>query len=254
MELYSPQIEVTIGAYLFSKGLELTLQSCADTYYDWAKLQFVRPMEQKVHISRRDKAQIRIGYNGSLETVFTGYAVSDFTGGTNTNEILLKDGMLLLDDITVNNTFVSVTPQEVIRCCAELAGIERIELDTAPYQPAGCLPIFSQSGVKAIQSLGGYWGISPKFFFQDDTLFWGITAPQTKRYHFEHGKNIIRLERLDGCWQLTTVSVPFIKHSQTIQVTHPQVSGIFPVHRVQVTTKPQGFIRTTLFFKGDEIT
>lgn len=250
MELYSPQIQVNVGQYAFSKGIELEINSCEDTYYDWARLRFAVPMEQKLTVARRDKAQIRLGYNGDFSTVFTGYATNDFTSGSNGNEIILKDGMLLLEDARINNTFVQTTPQEIIQYAANLAGITQLQLDPAPYQPIGCLPIFSTDGIRAIKSLGGYWGISPKFYFQDDTLCWGAAFKQSKLCHFEYGKNIISLQLVDGYWELTTVSVPFVKHSQQIKVTSPKITGTFAVNRVRVTTKPQGFIRTILYFKG----
>lgn len=250
MDLYSPQMQVITPSYTFTRGLELELNSSPDTCYDWAKLQFVSPMERKVTIAPREQVQIRLGYNGTLEPVFTGYAVNSFTTGANGNEVIFKDAMLLLSDITVNNTFLQVTPQDVIRYCAGLAGITKLRLNPSPYQPVACLPIFEQNGIRAIRALGSHWGISHQFYIQEDTLCWGLPPEQTEIYHFEHGKNIIQLGLSGGYWALHTVSVPFVRHGQKIRVTHPKISGDFTVCRTRVTTKPQGFIRTTLYFEG----
>lgn len=250
MELFSPQIMVITGKYTFSKGLELEINSCEDTYYDWVRLRFVRPMEQTVAIARREPVTVQLGYNGIFETVFTGYATTDFSSGSDADTLLIKDGMQLLEDVKINSTFTNATPQEIIRYCAGQAGITAMQLDATVYQPRARLPIIDRNGIQTIQSLGTYWRIQPKFFFQDDFFYWGMTAPQKQIYHFEYAKNIIDLQRTDGYWVLTTVSVPFVKHSQTIRITHPLVSGDFKVSRVRVNTKANGFIRTTLSLKG----
>lgn len=250
MELFSPQIRVTTEKYIFIKGLEIEINSNQETAFDWAKLIFVSPMREKVRIGQREKVRIELGYNGDFQQVFTGYATSGFLSGAYENEVLLKDGMLLLESVTINNTFTQAMPQEIIRYCCNQAGVTRMELDPSPYQPLAALPVFRQSGLRTIQSLGRYWRITPKLFFQGDCLYWGFTEKQSKLYHFEHGKNIISLRLADGLWELQTVSVPFVKHSQRIRVTHPTISGDFTVRRLRITTSPRGFIRTTLYFKG----
>lgn len=250
MELFSPQIRVITGKYTFSKGLELEINSSEDTYYDWVRLRFVRPMERTVAIARREPVTVQLGYNGSYEPVFTGYTTTDFSSGSDADTLLAKDGMQLLEDVQINSTFTAATPQEIIRYCAGQAGITQLQLDTTVYQPRARLPVIGRNGIQTIQSLGACWRIQPKFYFQDNVLFWGMTAPQKQIYHFEYAKNIIDLRRTDGYWELVTVSVPFVKHSQTIRITHPLVSGDFKVSRVRVNTKANGFIRTTLYFKG----
>ena len=67
-------------------------------------------------------------------------------------------------------------------------------------------------------------------------------------YNFEYGVNIITLERPLGLWELETVSMPFIKHSQKINITHTKVSGEFEVQKVVFATRETGFIRTTIYF------
>lgn len=250
MDLFSPQIEITTERFSFTKGIEIEINSNEDTAYDWAKLRFVSPFEQVVTIKKRERVGILLGYNGALSAGFTGYAMSDLTTGNDGNEVILRDAMLLLEAVRVNNTFLNITPQEVISYVANLAGVTKMRLDQTAFPPLACLPIFEQSGAQVLRSLGGFWGISPKLFFQDDTLFWGTAAKQTEVYHFEYGKNIVSLNLAGGFWELETVSVPFVKHSQNIKVTHPKISGDFKVSRVRVTTKPSGFVRTILYFKG----
>lgn len=249
MELFSPEIRVAIGRYTFSRGIELELNSCEDTYYDWAKVRFVSPFEQKVTLAQRDPASVLLGYNGSFETVFVGYATCDFASGEIRNEVVLKDGMLLLESVQVNNTFMAVTPQEIVSYVANQAGVSSLVLDETPYQPMACLPVLRRNGIQAIRDLDAYWRTSTKFYFQGGALHWGKADAQDQIYQFEYAKNIIRMERSDGYWELQTVSVPFIRHSQIIRVTHPKISGDFKVHRVRVSSWGAGFIRTTLYFK-----
>lgn len=249
MNLFSPQVEVLTSKYCFTGGFEVEINSCEDTYYDWAKLRFVSPMEHKVTIPFKEKVAVHLGYNGNFESSFTGYATTDFVSGRDANEIILKDGMLLLEDVKVNSTFTNASPQEIVRYCTNLAGIAKVELASNIYQPKARLPIVA-NGISAIKSLGSAWRINPKFFFQDDTFYWGCAPKQSKLCCFEYAKNIISFDLTDGYWQLETVSVPFIKHSQVIQVSHPKASGTFKVHRVRVNTQSNGFIRSTLFCKA----
>jgi hypothetical protein len=249
MELFSPEIRVAIGGYTFSRGFELELNSCEDTYYDWAKVRFVSPFEQKVTLARLDPATILLGYNGSFETSFVGYATCDFVSGTTGNEIVLKDGMMLLETVQINNTFLQVTPQEIVSYVANQAGITALSLDETPYPPVACLPIVQRNGIQAIRDLDACWRTATKFYFQGGALHWGKADEQAEVYHFEYAKNIISLQRDGGYWELQTVSVPFVRHSQTIRITHPKVSGDFKVHRVRVSSRGPGFIRTTLYFE-----
>lgn len=249
MELFSPQIAVGIGAYTFEKGVELEISSCRDTPFDWAKIRFVSPFEHKITLARREPATIWIGYNGEFSKVFVGYSTCDFTSGDTGNEVILKDGMLLLEDARINNTFLKATPQEIIRYIAKQAGATKLLLDETPYRAIPCLPILSQNGIRAIRSLDDYWRIHSRLYFEADCLCWGRDGEQSELYHFEYAKNIISLRLADGCWELQTVSVPFVRHSQMIRVTHPSISGDFRVDRLRVATWGRGFIRTWLYFK-----
>lgn len=251
MELFSPLIQVQIGGYTFTRGVELHYCSSDETYFDWVKVRFVSPFEQNVSVTKNDPAAVLLGYNEQFEKVFEGYATCNFTSGETGNELLLKDGMILLETVRVNNTFMQTTPQEVIRYVANLAGVRTLVLDETPYQPIACLPILQRNGIQAIRELDAHWRLNQRFYFQNGALHWGKADEQTQLYCFAHAKNIIHFARADGFRELQTVSVPFIRHSQKIRVTHPQFTGDLTVRRVRTDTRGPGFIRTILYCKED---
>ena len=69
--------------------------------------------QPKISLNKKDQAVINLGYNNSFEEVFSGYVAQGYDGGGFANEVNLKDDMLLLEETTINNTFLNTTPQEI---------------------------------------------------------------------------------------------------------------------------------------------
>lgn len=113
-ELFYPQIAVRAGAYRFGQGVEVEVHSSRTAYFDWAKDPLHRAVPARISLDRMDAAAIEMGYNGVLDEVFTGYVAKPYSGGASANEIVLKDEMLLLEQTSVNATFLETTPQEVL--------------------------------------------------------------------------------------------------------------------------------------------
>ena len=55
-ELFYPETEVSIGNYVFSKGVELEAYSSKDSYYDWAKIRFTQEFQPKISITEGNTA------------------------------------------------------------------------------------------------------------------------------------------------------------------------------------------------------
>ena len=83
-------------------------------YYDWAKIRFTSQFRPKLSLKKKDPATIQLGYDGTLEDVFTGFVSGNYDGGTYANEVALKDEMLLMEETIINDTFLDTTPQELI--------------------------------------------------------------------------------------------------------------------------------------------
>ena len=247
-ELYYPNIKVQAGSYAFEQGVEIEACSAKSSHFDWAKIRFTEQFQPKISLARRDPAEIRLGYGGVLNQVFTGYVSKLYNGGDYANEVSLKDDMLLLEETVINDTFLGATPQELISFFLAKAGVARMKLAAKDYPRRKTLPIRRQNAVQAIETVNAAWGLKVPFFFSGGVFYWGEKPEQEKVYTFEYGVNILRLERMGGVWELETVSAPFVKHSHKINVIHPQVSGEQEVSKVVFSTNDSGFIRTYIYF------
>lgn len=247
-ELYYPEIEVRAGGYSFREGIEIEASSSKASYFDWAKIRFTGQFRDKIALPRRTPASIALGYGGVLESVFSGYVDKPIGSGVNADELYLKDEMLLLEDTVIHDTFLSTTPQELIAFILAKAGAARMKLSPKSYPVRKTLPIRQQNAVQAIHTVNAAWGIKPCFFFSRGVFYWDETPEQQKIYTFQYGVNILALNRVNGLWELETVSAPFVRHSHKIHLVHPKVSGEREVQKVVFTTNDSGFIRTFLYF------
>lgn len=247
-ELYYPQAVARAGPYTFNQGIEIEVYSSKLSYFDWAKIRFTGEYRQEITLKKKDPAAIQLGYDGVLDDVFTGYVAAPYNGGESTNEVMLKDEMLILEGTIINDTFIDTTPQEVITFILAKAGISKMKLSSKMYQKRKMLPIRQQNAVQAINAINAAWGIKTPFFFSGGVFYWDERPEQKKIYTFEYGVNILGLNRIGGAWELETVSAPFVKHSHKIKVIHPQVSGKAEVSKVVSTTNDSGFIRTYIYF------
>lgn len=247
-QLYSPQITVIAGRYQFDQGIEIEVHSDKSSYFDWSKLRFTEQYQHKIVLDKKTPAQIQIGYDGVMSKVFTGFVAKPYNTGAGTNEVILKDEMLLLDETIINDTFMDTTPQEIIGFALRQAGISNIQISTDVYPRRKQVPIHRQTAVQAINTVNTVWGINQPFYFSDGTFYWGVKPRQEKVYIFEYGVNILRLRRIRGMWELETVAAPFVRHSNKVIIKHPKISGTVEVSRVKTITNDEGFIRTYLYF------
>lgn len=248
MELFYPQIAAKAGPYSFNQGIEIEVVSAQASYFDWAKIRFTEQFQEKIVLARKDPASIELGYNGVFDEVFKGYVAQPYNEGGFADEVNLKDEMLLLEETTINNTFLDTTPQEMIGYFLAQAGVTESKLSAQAYPPRKQLPVREQNVIQAINTVHAAWNIKKRFFFSGGVFYWDEKPEQKKVYTFERGVNILTLTRPGGIWQLETVSAPFVKHSHKINVVHPKISGEFEVLKVVSSTNDQGFIRTYINF------
>ena len=248
MELFYPGIGVQIGAYSIKKGIEIETCSDAESYFDWAKIRFTDPYQTQIGIAKGDEMSIYLGYSGIMEEVFTGYVSSPYNRAQGKNEILAKDEMQRLEGVTISETFLDVTPQEIVRYLLEVAGISNFQISQEVYQPKKVVPVAQKNGIQVLEEIRRLWQIQKRFYFSGGVFYWCTNPEQKQTYLFEYGSNIIRLERSMGSWELETVSMPFIHHSQTIKVIHPAYTGSALVKKVLFKTNDAGFSRTYITF------
>ena len=248
LELFYPRITAQAGGYTFQQGIEIEVSSARDSRMDWAKIRFTDRFKPEISISRLEPATILLGYGGAFDEVFTGYVAKPYSTGSSANEIVLRDPMLLLEDITVNETFLDTTPQEVVRYILAQAGLAELKLTSMVYPARKRLSIRKQSGVQALDAVAAAWGLQVPYFFSGGIFYCGRQPEQSVIYTFEAGRNILSLARRGSLWDLETVSAPFVRHSHRVQVSHPSISGEVEVVRVRHLTNDEGFIRTHIYF------
>lgn len=249
IELFYPEVSVQLGGYQFNQGIEIEVVSNKNAYYDWAKIRFTEKFKDKISVNKKEEAVIRLGYDDTYHTVFSGYVAKMYNQASYGNEILLKDEMLNLEETFITNTFLDAVPQEIITYGLEKAGIKNFELTDAVYQPKLRLSVSKHTIIDLIHQVHYVYGIRHPFFFHNNIFYWGTKPDQEKVYQFEYGINIISLARSGGVWQMETVSAPFIRHSDLIQINHLALSGTYEVQKVTFTTNETGFIRTVIEFK-----
>lgn len=247
-ELFYPDIRAAVGPYEFNRGIEIEIYSEQTSYFDWAKIRFTPEFQERLSISLRDPGSIQLGYGDILTAAFEGYVSQPYNDGGYRDEIVLKDKMLLLESTFITNTFLDVTPQEIISYCLAQAGITEARLSEAIYQPQKVIAVSQKNVICVIKEIEAAWGIRNQFFFSGGIFYWGKKPEQERLYHFEYGINIIKLDKPLGAWELETVSVPFIRHSHKIMVSHPKVSGEFEVKKIVFRTNGTGFIRSYINF------
>lgn len=248
-ELFYPQVVARLGDYTFQRGITVEAYSSREKCCDWAKVQFTEDIFQpKISLEKMDPAVIAFGYGGVMDDTFVGYVAKPYNNGNGADEITLKDDMIRLEGVTVNATFQDTTPQEVIAYLLAQAGVANMELSQESYPARARVSIRQATAVQAIRQVHSAWGIAVPFYFSEGTFYWGVDPKQDKIYTFEYGVNILTLIRSGGIWELETVSAPFVRHSQKIQIEHPKVRGEYTVRSVRTITNEDGFIRTYISF------
>lgn len=248
IELFYPQITARAGEYIFEQGIEIEVSSSKTSRMDWAKIRFTDRYKPVVDLKRMDPGAILLGYGGAFDEVFSGYISKPYNAGGSANEIVLKDAMLRLEALSINETFQETTPQEIVRYILTKAGLSELKLTSTVYPTRKQIPIRKQSGVQALDTVAAAWGIQVPYFFSGGVFYWGEKPEQTMTYTFESGRNILSLVRRGSLWDLETVSAPFVRHSNLIRIDHPNIDGEVEVERVRHFTNDQGFIRTHIYF------
>lgn len=249
-ELFYPEIQVDIGRYSFSQGL--SLQVCSDKRkpYDWGILRFTEEYQPRITLEDAADITVRMGYAGDLQDVFYGNLYQGYNHGQRADEIFFKDRMLLLEQTSLSGTYLHCIPQDIIEDGLRKAGIKEYKLSPELFAERGMVTIRQKNMVEVLQQINTLWGVSCQAVFLKGVFYWGVKPVQTDVYEFEYANNIIALDRDDGLWELTTVAMPFLQHSQTVSIIHPKISGEFEIEKVISVTNFKGFTRSTIYFAG----
>lgn len=248
--LFYPVQQAAVGGYSFGAGISIETFSAKGYLYDWARIRFTRQFNGNISLNRGDGAEISMGYDGRLQTVFRGVVARQYNQATFKDEILVKDYTMKLEDAMVSGTFRDVTPQDLVRQGMMAAGIGSMAISGTGHPAKRRVSIREQPVSEMLMYIDSLWGIRTVKSFLLGTFYWDEKPPQSEMYVFEYGNNIISLTRDRQSWKLETVALPMLQHSTLIRVEHPEITGTFEVERVIFSSDDRGFARTKIYFEG----
>ena len=156
------------------------------------------------------------------------------------------------DMVTIKASFVDCEPQDVIRYVLACAGIEDYVLSDEHYGKKDLFVIDRKSGINTIAEVNSSWGIKNPFFFQKKVFYWGTKEEQKEIYVLEEGETILSLNKYGDLWEAETIAIPWIHHSQEVEVQHSKYSGIVTVEKTIVRSDDTGAVHMYIYFAGGE--
>ena len=141
---------------------------------------------------------------------------------------------------------------KVIRYVLACAGIEDYVLSDEHYGKKDLFVIDRKSGINTIAEVNSSWGIKNPFFFQKKVFYWGTKEEQKEIYVLEEGETILSLNKYGDLWEAETIAIPWIHHSQEVEVQHSKYSGIVTVEKTIVRSDDTGAVHMYIYFAGGE--
>lgn len=247
-KLISPEFRVTVGGCEITRGMEVECFSSRESRQDWCRVELSPRLQGIVRFKDMDEARVELGYGGDFDILIEGYVRSGKADYW--KEIMIKDDMLKLGRVAIKASFVDCEPQDVIRYVLACAGIKDYVLSDRCYGKKDIFVIDRMSGIKAIAEVNSSWGISAPFFFQEKRFYWGTRKTQDELYVLEEGKTILFLNRYGSLWEAETIAIPWIHHSQEVEVRHSKYSGIVTVEKTIVRSDDTGAVHMYIYFAG----
>lgn len=248
-EYFYPEVKVIINNQCFSKGITVSVNSSKQLVFDFANISFTAELADKINVKKDDHGEVWFGYSGKLEKIFEGIVVSSLGEAEGKTSIMLKDDMVKLEKVIVNDTFLNVTPQELVEFTLKLAGINQYQMDETNFALRKQLSVLSMNGLQLMRLINQSWNLNHEYYFQDGCFYWGFEKKQEAIPIFNYGQNILSLQKNPDAWVLDTASFPFIKHSMNIQVNHPRIKGERMIEQIKFKVNDKGFVRSKLYFK-----
>lgn len=110
----------------------------------------------------------------------------------------------------------------------------------------------TKTAINTIAEVNSSWGIKNPFFFQKKVFYWGTKEEQKEIYVLEEGETILSLNKYGDLWEAETIAIPWIHHSQEVEVQHSKYSGIVTVEKTIVRSDDTGAVHMYIYFAGGE--
>lgn len=247
-KLITPRFRVTVGKYQLTDGMEVECFSSNESHMDWCRVELSTKLQGILRFGDMEKATVELGYGNDYDTLIDGYVRC---GGTDYwKEIMIKDDMMKLDKVTIKAAFMDCTPQDVIRYVLTCAGVEDYVLSDRNFGKKATFVVDRRSGTSTIAEVNSSWGIGESYFFQDKVFYWGALKEQKERYVLDEGQTILSLNKYGELWEAETIAIPWIHHSQMVDVRHNKFSGTAKVEKTIVRSDATGAVHMYIYFSG----
>lgn len=247
-KLISPEFRISTSRYEITSGMEVEVFSSRSARADWGKVDLTSQYQGLVTYEDMEEARIELGYDDDFDTLLDGYCRKN--GNDYWKEIIIRDAMIKLERVTIKNTFIDYTPQDIIQWILVQAGITDYKLTDENFGKRDVTVIEKQNGIKAISHINMIWGIEKDFFFQNNVFYWGCKPEQKYIYVLDESENILSMNKSGEFYEIETLGVPWIHHSQEVEVVHSKYSGIVTVEKTIVRSSSDGYTRMFICFKG----
>ena len=223
-KLISPEFRVTVGDYEVTDGIEVECFSSKESHMDWCRVELSPQLQGVLKFKDMDEASVELGYEDDFDSLIEGYVRCGDTD-------YWKD---------------------VIRYVLACAGIEDYVLSDEHYGKKDLFVIDRKSGINTIAEVNSSWGIKNPFFFQKKVFYWGTKEEQKEIYVLEEGETILSLNKYGDLWEAETIAIPWIHHSQEVEVQHSKYSGVVTVEKTIVRSDDTGAVHMYIYFAGGE--
>lgn len=247
-KLISPEFRIRIGNYEVTKGIEVECFSSKESHMDWCRVELSPELQGKIQFSDMEEALVELGYDGDYDRLIDGYvrcSQEDYW-----KEIIIKDDLMKLERTNIKATFLDCEPQDIIRYVLTCAGIRDYVLSDEYYGKRARLAIDQRNGLQTLAEVNSAWGISNPFYFQNKIFYWGARQDQDEVYVLEEDETILSLNKYGTLWEAETIAIPWIHHSQQVEVEHSKYSGMVEVEKTIVRSDNTGAVHMYIYFAG----
>lgn len=170
--------KITVGVYVFNGVNEVTVNSSWEELTDTCTIVLPRKLNWKGRniaagnnplISRGDTVKIELGYDGGLNTVFTGF-VKNISAETPV-KIQCEDGMYLLKKGNFTKSYKSCDLDTLLK---DLQKVVAFKYQLLANRELGQLRISNATPAKVLEELRSKYQV--KFFFRAGILYAGLVA------------------------------------------------------------------------------
>ncbi len=245
-KLITPQLRVTVGRYIITSGIEVECFSSRESHMDWCRVELSSELQGRLTFEDMDEAQVELGYDGDYDILIAGYARREKEDYW--KEIMIKDDLMKLERVQIKATFIDCEPQDVVRYVLACAGIEDYMLSENNYGKRDRLVIDRRNGIQTLAEINSAWGISLPFYFQNKAFYWGTGQGQDEIYVLEENETILSLGKYGSLWEAETIAIPWIHHSQQVEIRHSKYEGIVEVQKTIIWSDDTGAVHMHIYF------